>query len=445
MYKFPENLYTDVRIETIFSTDILLENKELTQNKTKTDKGVMIRVFDGNRWYCSSTTKVDKVQEEIDELAGMATPNLNIMEHPIVKAMEINKGVELKYVDNDLSKVENRRKVQLLMTYIPATEGFEELQISKLRYIDNHTEKHIITSKGTDVIFDTQNCCIISRYVLSINDLPVRGSETVYKMTFEELEGGQSLVRDSIERDLAYGKAAVPVVPGVYTCILSPVVTGVFAHESFGHKSEADFMVGDETMKREWAIGTKVGAPILNIIDTGCNEGSGYVPYDDEGTKAKENYIIKDGILTGRLHNAYTAAVLEEPLTGNARALNFEYEPMVRMTNTYIGAGTQTKDELFEGVKEGIYVEDYLHGSGMSTFTIAPSRAYMIREGKIAEPVKVSVISGNVMETLNEIDGISDVVYIHSFGSGGCGKMGQFPLRVGFGGPYIRVNNISVQ
>ena len=237
----------------------------------------------------------------------------------------------------------------------------------------------------------------------------------------------------------------MPVTPGKYTCILSPVTTGVFAHESFGHKSESDFMVGDETMKKEWVLGKKVGSNILNIVDTGSIEGAGYVPFDDEGTKCKKNYIIKDGILNGRLHSSSTATILDENLTGNARAMNFLYEPLVRMTTTFIDKGSDTKESLFANVKEGIYIDTIRHGSGMTTFTIAPARAYMIHNGKISEPVKISVISGNVMSTLNKIDGISDKVELFSFALGGCGKMEQYPLKVGIGGPYIRVNEINIQ
>lgn len=243
---------------------------------------------------------------------------------------------------------------------------------------------------------------------------------------------------------MAYCEEAVAVKPGTYICVFSPQTTGVFAHESFGHKSEADFMVGDETMKREWAIGKKVGTEMLNIIDTGLNEGSGYVPFDDEGCRARKNYLVKDGLLAGRLHSGSTAAILGEESTGNARALNFEYEPLVRMTTTYIDAGKQTKEELFAGIEEGVYIDNLNHGSGMTTFTIAPRRAYMIRNGQLAEPVRISVITGNVMKTLHEIDGISNEVEMFSFALGGCGKMEQYPLPVAFGGPYIRVNGIQV-
>lgn len=180
-------------------------------------------------------------------------------------------------------------------------------------------------------------------------------------------------------------------------------------------------------------------------MDDGNIEGSGYVPYDDEGCKAKKTYLIKNGIHTGRLHSAYTAADLDEEVTGNARAINFEYEPIVRMTSTYIGEGNLTKEELFEGVTDGIYIEDFSHGSGMTVFTIAPILAYRIRNGKIAEPLKISVITGNVMETLYQIDGLSNELKICSSARGGCGKMEQFPLRVSDGGPYVRVKGIKVQ
>ncbi|HEX3077995.1 MAG TPA: TldD/PmbA family protein [Lachnospiraceae bacterium] len=445
MYQFPKDLYTDVRIETVSETAITLENFELKQNKTKTDTGAMIRIFDGSRWYYSATTNVDNLQQEIEELARMATPNKEIMQHPIVMKMEVNQATCLTYQDNDLSKIDPIRKFELTESYIPVIKEFEEIQMSKLYYMDKHTTKHILSSKGTDVLFDTQNCCIAIRYTSQINGKPCKGSENIYYMDFEDLYGKQDVFRETFKKDMEYYRNAVPVVPGSYTCILSPMTTGVFAHESFGHKSESDFMVGDETMKREWAIGKCVGASLLNIIDTGLLPGSGYVPYDDEGCRAKENYIIKDGILTGRLHSAMTAAALEEEPTGNARAMNFEFEPIVRMTATYIGAGKQTKEELFAGVKEGVFIDSLYHGSGMTTFTIAPQRAYMIRDGKIAEPVEISVITGNVMSTLNEIDGVSDRLELFSFALGGCGKMEQYPLSVSFGGPYIRVNGINVQ
>lgn len=445
MFRFPGNLYTDVRIETVFSTKILLENFELKQNKTKTDMGAMIRIFDGKRWYYNATTDIDGIQLAIDNLATMATADEAIDSHPVVLRFEVNRGEYVRPVEDRVSATVNAEKMALLKTYEPVIKSEPTVQKSRLYYLDNYTSKHILSSRGTDVRFDRQSCSISVRYTLQGKDAPFDSGDDIYETTFARLEGRQDKFRTTLEKDRHFCMNAVPVKPGTYTCVLSPVVTGVFAHESFGHKSEADFMIGDETMKREWAIGKRVGSPILNIIDTGLIEGAGFVPFDDEGHRARENYIIRDGILTGRLHSCYTAALLEENPTGNARATSFEFEPIVRMTTTYIGAGQDTLSSLLAPIREGVYIDDLNHGSGMTTFTIAPKRAYMIRDGQIAEPVLISVITGNVMKTLDEIDGATDEVKLFSFALGGCGKMEQFPLPVGFGGPYIRANGIQVQ
>ncbi|NCB47897.1 TldD/PmbA family protein, partial [bacterium] len=155
--------------------------------------------------------------------------------------------------------------------------------------------------------------------------------------------------------------------------------------------------------------------------------------------------LIENGILRGRLHSSVTASSLNEDVTGNARGMNFEYEPIVRMTCTYIEAGSITKEQLISEIKYGILVDTVKHGSGMSTFTLAPSMAYLIENGQISKPVKFSVITGNVMKTLDQIDGVSDKLELLSFVGGGCGKMEQFPLSVGFGGPFVRVKEINVQ
>ena len=243
----------------------------------------------------------------------------------------------------------------------------------------------------------------------------------------------------------AFMRESVPVVAGKYPVVLSPEAAGVFAHESFGHKSESDFMLSDESMRQEWQIGKQVGSPILSIAECGEYPGSGYVPYDDEGTKARKNYLIQNGILAGRLHSGQTAAALEEGLTGNARAIDCTFEPIVRMTTTYIEPGDQTFEQLIAPIQKGYYIKTISHGSGMSTFTIAPRLAYEIENGHLGKPTQISVITGSVFETLGLIDGLSNELTLLSFVAGGCGKMEQMGLPVGFGGPCVRVSEMNVQ
>lgn len=444
MFNYPKNLYTDVRIETLVSTSIMIENDQLKTNKSKHEKGAFIRIYDGKRWYYKATTQIHQIQAEIDELALMATANEAVMDSEIIKKLEVNQETLMVFDGDAFLKVKNEDKLALVK-HCASLIHEDEIKIWQSIYQDSRIVKDFYSSKGTELHFDTQSYAMCLRYVIEFDGKSQRGTCDVMGQTFEQLLNHDEEMRAEIEKDIDYIKQAQPVKAGVYTVVMAPSVTGVFAHESFGHKSESDFMVGDATMLKEWSLGKRVGCDDLSIEDRGDWYGNGYVPYDDEGTKTKATQIITKGILTGRLHSAATAAALAEEVSGNARAMNFQFEPIVRMSGTYIKAGHSTIEEVFAPIEEGVYIENINHGSGMSTFTIAPRRAYMIRNGKIAEPVLVSVITGNVMETLYHIEALSEHFEALSFALGGCGKMEQWPLPVAFGGPYMRVSNINVQ
>ncbi|WBW97124.1 TldD/PmbA family protein [Oceanirhabdus sp. W0125-5] len=445
MFKFPVNLYSDVRIEDVFETTIAYTNGNLDESKIKKRKAAFVRVFDGQRWYYASTSDVDNIQKQLDILSLKAKPNKDIYNHPIVEKFQVNKGTFLKFDEDDITKINKDEKKNLLTGLFETIKSEENVKMWKAYYVDNKKIQSFYSSKGAEIKFDSQRAGIEIRLSMESNgktfqDKFIEGSDS-----FDNLKNLELNLKNFISKCIDFLKNSKPVEPGKYKVILSPLAAGVFAHESFGHKSESDFMVGDETMKKEWAIGKKVGSDLLSIVDNGMDCGSGYVPFDDEGTRAEKTYLIENGILRGRLHSVSTAASLEEELTGNCRAINFEYEPIVRMTTTYVLPGDKTKEQLFSEVEEGIYVESIKHGSGMSTFTLAPSLAYMIKDGKITDPVNVSVITGNVFETLSDVDGVSDKLELLSFILGGCGKFEQFGLPVGFGGPYVRIKNMNVQ
>lgn len=444
MYQFPEDLYTDIRIEEQFSTLIRYKKHELLEIKVRKNSGAFIRIYDGDKWYYSSSTDVSHLQEAIDQLAKMATPNPKINENPIVMKYEVNVDQVIRFDKNAVTEVSIDDKQKLIEDLIsvihdPVIVHFESA------YVDSKIIKSIYSSKGTAITYDKQSCGVRIGFDLSHGEAKDNSRFSCAKLFFDELVGLEKQLEQEIEKSVYFVQHAKPVEAGVYTVLFSPEAAGVFTHESFGHKSESDFIVGDESMKEEWAIGKQIGRPLLTIVDDGSEPGNGYTPYDDEGSKCRKNYIIKDGLLNGRLHSSQTATILEESVTGNARAMNFEFEPIVRMTTTYIEKGDRPLKDIIAEMDQGIYVDTFKHGSGMSTFTIAPARAYKIEKGHITDPVKVSVVTGNVFGALNEIDALSEEFELLSFVGGGCGKMEQFPLPVGFGGPYTRVNKLNVQ
>jgi TldD protein len=220
----------------------------------------------------------------------------------------------------------------------------------------------------------------------------------------------------------------------------------VFIHEAFGHLSEADAVYENERMKELMVLGKRFGPDMLNVIDDGSYDGQhGTHKYDFEGVRTKKNYLIENGILVGRLHSRETAARMGEEPTGNSRSVGYQYPPIVRMTNTYVDEGAGSFEEMIREIQLGVYAIRYFGGeTAMEMFTFSAAYAFMIRDGEVGELVRDVVLTGNVFETLKSIDMLSDRVEWLPGGSGGCGKWGQFPLRVGLGGPHMRIQNVVV-
>ncbi len=444
MYKFPEDLFCDVRIEKVRDTYISYLKGELREMRERDTAGAFIRVYDGRRWYFSSITALDSVQAEIDRLAGLAAPSAGLAQNIVVRNLAGEKREPHTFSGKDLRAVPLAQKNTLLASHFPAVAAEKAITMWSAFYQDTCTHKELYNSKGAQFVNKSQLCGLRFNLTFTENGRTFAEGANLAGGELSQLDPFGTELRKRLAQSLDFLRKSAPVKPGKYTVVLSPLAAGVFAHESFGHKSEADFMLGDETMRKEWSIGRKLGPDFIHITDDGSRPGSGYTPYDDEGTPAHRTPLIKDGKLAGRLHSAQTAAELGEEPTGNARAVSFEFEPIVRMTTTYFEPGNMTKEELFSGVKDGLYIDTIKHGSGLSTFTIAPSLAYFIKDGVLAGPAQISVISGSVFDTFGLIDAISDKVELLSFVGGGCGKMEQHPLPVGFGGPYVRVRGMAV-
>lgn len=441
---FPKDVYADVRIENTFRIWLCNHDHELEDDGDYSSTGIMIRVFDGNMWYTASTNDVEDIQMQLDGLAALATPNPQIFEHPVIQRLEVHQDSILQYQgEEDLRKVTREEWKELVDHYVEecVDSSIPELATWMVRASAEHRTRQFYSSKGASITWDEQYCDLTCVYVFNVDGKPMYGYKSYMSRFPEGLKGHEAEVIQERDRYLSFAKEALDIEPGEYTCVLSPLVTAMFTHESFGHKSEADFMLNDKTLQEEWILGKKVSNEKVSICDSGDMPNHGYVPYDDEGSKAKPTWLIRDGILTGRLHNAKSAATLGEELTGNCRAQNYCCEPVVRMTNTFMQAGDEKPDDLIKTVKDGIYVYGVTNGTGMSTFVMNPDICYRIKDGKICEPVKVHMITGNVFQTMFDIDGVgSDFEIFDSFL---CGKMGQ-TVNVSAGGPSIRVRKLSL-
>jgi TldD protein len=239
--------------------------------------------------------------------------------------------------------------------------------------------------------------------------------------------------------------SAQTVKAGRYTVVLDPIMAGLFTHEAFGHLSEADFIAENPAARDMLTLGRQFGPRNLNIYDDGSVPRlRGSVAYDDEGVPAQKTWLMREGVLVGRLHSRETAGQMNECPTGNARATSYRYAPQVRMTNTAVAPSDGgSLHELIKDIELGVYACDWAGGETLlEDFTFVAKHGYMIRHGELAEPLRAMTLTGNVFETLHHIDGIgSDFAWDES--SGDCGK-GAEGLAVCDGGPHLRVRDVLV-
>ncbi len=249
-------------------------------------------------------------------------------------------------------------------------------------------------------------------------------------------------------KDLAQTAADLLNAPrisgGEYTVVLDPVLAGVFIHEAFGHLSEADHVYENDRLREIMALGRRFGGKHFNVVDGAAVPGlRGSYKYDEEGVPASKTYLIREGVLVGRLHSRETAATMGEKPTGNARAIDWRYPPIVRMTNTFIEPGTATLEDLLEGIEDGVYVSNWYGGqTRREMFPFASGESRRIRHGRIEELVRPVQLSGNLFTTLENIDAIGNDLDMNQ--GGGCGKGMQAPLPVSNGSPHIRIRRCLV-
>jgi len=435
--------YAEARVHEAVSTSIHYAGKELEDIGERTGLGGCIRVLKDGGWGFVSFNDLDHVEK----YARMAVEQAELVGGNKFALARVGpfQATYRTPLDTDPAQVSLADKQAMCERYNRAILAHERVQSSRVVYRDSRSTLLFANSEGTCLEQQYTFCGVmvsaiavdganIQRAYESRGDL--RGFDQVTAMD----EACQQVVRRAVEL-----LDARPVEAGTYTVIVDPKLCGVFVHEAFGHLSEADFLYENPRLREIMQLGRRFGPDILNIVDDGTLEGeAGFVAFDSEGVPSARTQLIKEGVLSGRLHNRETAAKMSEQPTGNARAISHHFPPIVRMTNTFMEPGQTPFEEMVQQTEDGIYAIGMLGGqTNMEMFTFSAEEAYRIRSGRIAEKLRDVVLTGNVFHTLQNIDLIGNDFRMHG-GLGGCGKGGQSPLRVGDGGPHCRIRNVVI-
>ena len=253
---------------------------------------------------------------------------------------------------------------------------------------------------------------------------------------FDELEEYLPTVVKNAEELLD----AEPIEPGEYEVITSPEVTGLIAHEAFGHGVEMDMFVKHRALGEDY-IGKRVASDNVTMHEGAlCADNVTSYFFDDEGVMAGDVVEIENGILKSGICDALAAKRLGFHPTGNGKRENFAHKVYTRMTNTMFDSGEYTKEEMIESVKYGFLLEGM--ESGMEDpkhwgIQCIIQKGREIKDGKLTGRVVSPVImTGYVPDLLGAISMCSKDRLV--FGSGGCGKGHKEWVKVADGGPYLK-------
>ena len=253
----------------------------------------------------------------------------------------------------------------------------------------------------------------------------------------EKMRGGVDKVLE-LARHLVKAK---PVEPGVYDVITHPSVTGLIAHEAFGHGVEMDQFVKDRALAKNY-VGKYVASPITNMHD-GAAAAYSVASYffDDDGVLAHDTQIIKDGVLVAGLCDLTAATELGVEPTGNGRRESFKRKAYSRMTNTFFTAGKDKVEDMIRSIKHGYMLFDTNNGmEDPKNWQIQCTAEYGVEivDGKLTDNyVSPVVMSGYVPDLLKSITMVSDEFEV--IGAGMCGKGHKEWVRVSDGGPHLKV------
>jgi TldD protein len=243
---------------------------------------------------------------------------------------------------------------------------------------------------------------------------------------------------DALHEKLMKKREGVFAKAGSCDVILDAKLAGILAHEAIGHTVEADLVLGG-SVAGPW-LGKPVASELVTLIDfanTALGKETPQPVYiDDEGVAAKDAVLIRDGVLTGYMHNRESAAHFGHEPTGNARAHAFSDEPLIRMRNTAILPGSSRTEDMIASIDDGYYFIQWNNGQAdlTSEFMFGVVEGYEIKKGKIARALRDTTISGvafDVLKTVTMLSGDMDWT-----SNGMCGK--KQPMPTGMGGPAVK-------
>ena len=436
--------YAEIFAENTVNHSINMIASKVDSIKDTVIAGAAVRVYKGLRSVMATTVDTSEAgllrcaQKAADALGeGTAAMDIVLREQTIADAHP----VRIAPVD-----ISNQQKIAVLKEGYFAAKDYHEAitQVSGTLLNVGHN----ILIANTEELY-AQDRQIRTRLSISaiaeINGETQTGSfnpgRRMGMEMFETVDPKATGIRAARQAVTMAGAGYCPA--GVMPVAIDNGFGGVIFHEACGHSLEASSVAYGRSQ-----FAGKMGEKIANEKVTAIDDGTipnawGSINIDDEGTPAQKNVLIENGVLKSYMVDKFNGRRMGMASTGNARRQSYAYTPTSRMTNTYIAPGSDKNEDIIASIEYGLYCKEMGGGSVnpvTGEFNFAVSEGYLIRDGKICEPVRGASLVGKGSEVIQNIDMVGSDL---DMGQGMCGSSsGSVPTNVGQ--PLIRVSSITV-
>jgi len=456
--------YSEARYQSDSGMSFMLKNGMLERSNLYRSEGIAIRAIVNGSLGFSSTNDLGRtsIRKAVEIAISSARATIGLARSPVrLSEEELSDGKLVVKPRIRFGDVGFDAAVDLLKDADAAVskphDGRDVKMVSRLLSVETtQCEKLLITSDGASTYSSIPR--IAFDYTL-IGTHHQKGS-AMRSSTLGESKGWEAIERwdvvklmneegDVMGRLLEEGVSAPTESVDI---LLGGEVVGLICHESSGHPSEADRILGREAAQAGESylsidsIGLEVGSPVVNVVDDPTLPGSyGFYLYDEEGVRARRRYLIKEGRITEFLNNRETGAAIGCKSNGSSRASSYNREPIVRMANTYLEPGDMSFEELIEDVKKGIYIRNFTEWNiddRRFNQRYTGFEAYSIENGELGFPVRNPTVEMTTIGLYRVVDAIGDDL---RFWGATCGKGDPSQgIPVWTGGPTIRLRDVRL-
>ncbi len=439
---FPRSkAYVDLLIERSSSTQIAKSKQQEQIIHARGSFGIVTRIFT-TQWYefaFQTPEEFVKIRPRMELLKSDKVEGL--AEFPSWKCNEV---VAQKRPDLEVPLEEKLAKVRQISQTLEKTDA--RIINPIVRYAASTQERIFLNNEGCRLRQ------VIPRTRVFLQPIAKEGDRQDFdydsiggEQGFELVESITPAKLEEVVHNSVAMLKAIDAPTGQLPVVLDPDMTGLVAHESFGHGLEADQVLRKRSYL-EPLFQQKVASELANISDSPAEAGQlGSYFFDDEGIKAGKNMLVEHGVLTHYIYARRSASILGQTPLGNGRRESFLHRVNERMTNTYFEPGEQGVDEIFASIERGVFLEhgyfgmeDPLGGGIQCT----SKKGWLIEHGQKTQLLGPVTLSGRVLDLLQSIDAVTREPF--TFHGGMCGKGSEDYVPVSSGGPMIRARKAVV-